>query len=78
MSLDTSIFETIFQQSVAPTVILKAEAPDFEVVAQNEQYRSLAKRHAENPIGTRAFELFVIDPEDEYSLNTYKNPFNCL
>lgn len=68
--LDTSIFETIFNQSGAPTVILKAEAPDYTVIAQNEQYSSLLKQ--DNLSGAkRAFELFVANPEDEYSLHSY-------
>ncbi|OKS89687.1 hypothetical protein RG47T_5172 [Mucilaginibacter polytrichastri] len=52
-------------------MILKAEMPDFPVVAQNDHYRFLSNQKVQSSLGKRAFELFVPNPQDERSLHAY-------
>jgi two-component system sensor histidine kinase VicK len=61
---EPSIFELIFKQSLAPSLVLKANAPEFTVIAQNREHQ-LAMHGAEiDMTGKTAYQLLVADEDD--------------
>lgn len=57
-AIDSSIFETIFNQTPVPTMVLEASEPHFIVVAQNLQHQLLTGIAAEPLVGKAAADLF--------------------
>ncbi|TSJ40997.1 PAS domain-containing protein [Mucilaginibacter corticis] len=60
---ESSIFERIFKQSLAPSFILSAAGPEYLVIAQNKAHE-LSMNHNENMQGKSAYDLLVPQPED--------------
>jgi len=71
MSLpEPSIFETIFKQSPSPTIILKADAPAFTVVAQNQENGLLTPVNFTDITGEAFYKVFVFRPSGRgYSIS---------
>ena len=52
------LFEEIFQEFPVPTIILKADAPDFTILEVNEMFLSLNGRSREALIGNGFFQCY--------------------
>jgi len=62
---EPSIFKLIFEQSVTPSIILKANAPDFTVIAQNREHQLSMHGKESETTGKSAFQVFVPNADDE-------------
>ncbi|MBC8034109.1 MAG: PAS domain S-box protein, partial [Chitinophagaceae bacterium] len=69
MSSFQQIYETFFQQSPSPTIIVRADAPRFTIVASNEQHKIATNYVGERMEGKGTWEVFT--PEDENRQNEF-------
>ncbi len=62
-SIQESIFKTVFNKSSAPSVILKADAPHFTILFNNDQHKIATNTVGQDITGKGILEMF--NPEDE-------------
>jgi two-component system sensor histidine kinase VicK len=56
--LPEHLFKTVFELSSAPSIILKADAPFYTIVAQNQLHKVATYTEGKDLIGKGAFEIF--------------------
>jgi PAS domain S-box-containing protein len=71
-AIDSSVFETIFNQTPVPTMVLEATEPHFIVVAQNLQHQLLTGTTAAPLVGKAAADLFLHAAEGSEGRQVYE------
>ncbi len=66
---ESQMFKALFHQSASPVSVVKANSPEFTVVAVNNLYKSNSQIPVEEIIGKPAFEVYK--PWDEASAEQF-------
>jgi PAS domain S-box-containing protein len=69
-TLTEQIFESLFNKTTTPISVIKANPPDFTIVAVNDQYKKNTNTSADQIIGRPAFEVYK--PWDEASSKQFE------
>ncbi|MDB5122722.1 MAG: domain S-box protein [Mucilaginibacter sp.] len=69
-TLTEQIFESLFNKTTTPISVIKANPPDFTIVAVNDQYKKNTNASADQIIGRPAFEVYK--PWDEASSKQFE------
>jgi PAS domain S-box-containing protein len=62
---ENRMFRAFFEQTLTPICVIKANPPEFTIVAINEQYKRTTTTNLDDAIGKSAFEVY--QPYDEGS-----------